>query len=73
MLDRPTAAKLVWQYIKKHGLQRLGYDKQIIVDDRLLAVLQHARQTPKKPADFHKPVIEMYPLTKAIDRNLSEP
>ena len=48
-LDGTTAMKLTWQYVNKSGLWRLGYEKQIAVDDRLMAVLQYAGIKPRKP------------------------
>ena len=58
-ISRPEVMKKVWEYIKKHGLQNPENKREIIADDKLKKV-------------FEKPRLDMFEMTKAINKHLSK-
>jgi upstream activation factor subunit UAF30 len=58
-ISRPEVMKKVWAYIKKNNLQNPENKREIKADDKLKKV-------------FGKPRIDMFEMTKAINKHLTK-
>lgn len=58
-ISRPQVAKKVWAYIKKHKLQDPNKRREIVADEKLKPIFRKAR-------------LDMFQMTKAINKHLSK-
>ena len=57
-LPRTEVTKKIWQYIKKNNLQHKTMRRNIVADEKL------------KPI-FKKPMVDMFEMTKLVNKHLS--